>query len=121
MTGATVETIINDIEKLSATDQAKLFQMLAAKVKQWMASSGATAQGEAKRLPVPEPDPALNRRWLAAHKSEYAGKWVALDGDRLIAAGETEKEVADAAKADGAYLPLIVYLPSPDEPAFVGV
>jgi len=91
------------------------------KARQRAAFSSATAPGEVERLPVPEPDPEPNRRWLAAHKSEYAGKWVALDGDRLIAAGETEKEVADAAKADGAYLPLIVYIPSPDEPVFVGV
>jgi hypothetical protein len=39
----------------------------------------------------------------------------------LIIAGETEKEVANAAKVDGAYLPLIVYIPRPDEPAFVGI
>ncbi len=121
MTGATLETIINDIEKLSAPDQAKLFRMLAAKARQRMASSSGVAQGEAKRLPVPEPDPEPNRRWSAAHKSEYTGKWVALDGDRLIAAGETEKEVANAAKADGAYLPLIVYIPCLDEPAFVRI
>jgi hypothetical protein len=37
----------------------------------------------------------------------------------LIVAGETEKEVANAIKADGAYLPLVVYIPRPDEPAFV--
>jgi uncharacterized protein DUF5678 len=121
MAGVTVETIVSDIEKLSALDQAKLFRMLATKARQWMGASSATVQGGAKRLPVPEPDPEPNRRWLAAHKSEYSGKWVALDGDRLIVAGETEREVADAAKADGAYLPLIVYIPSPDEPAFVGV
>jgi hypothetical protein len=121
VTGATVEAIFNDIEKLPASEQAKLFRMLATKARQLIPSSSATAQGEAKRLPVPEPDPEPNRQWLVAHKSEYAGKWVALDGDRLIAAGETEKEVADAAKADGAYLPLIVYIPSLDEPVFVGV
>jgi hypothetical protein len=121
VTGATVEAIFNDIEKLPASEQAKLFRMLATKARQLIPSSSATAPGEVERLPVPEPDPEPNRRWLAAHKSEYAGKWVALDGDRLIAAGETEKDVADAAKADGAYLPLIVYIPSPDEPVFVGV
>lgn len=118
MTGATVETIIHDIEKLSASDRAKLFRALAVKS---LASSSGAADGKSKRLPVPEPDHEPNRRWLAAHKSEYAGKWVALDGDRLIAAGESEKEVANAAKADGAYLPLIVYIPNLDEPAFVGV
>jgi len=107
MTGATVETIIHDIEKLSAPDRAKLFRALA--VKSTVSSSGV-AEGKAKRLPVPEPDPESNRRWLAAHKSEYAGKWVALDGNRLIVAGDSEKDVANAAKADGAYLPLIVYI-----------
>jgi hypothetical protein len=76
VTGITVETIISGIEKLSAPDQAKLFRMLAAKARRRVASSSGFAQGEAKRLPVPEPDPEPNRRWLAAHKSEYAGKWL---------------------------------------------
>jgi hypothetical protein len=74
-----------------------------------------------KPLPIPEPDPEPNFRWMAAHKAEYAGRWVALDGDRLIATGGTERAVANAAKAIGAYLPLIAYIPHPDEPTFVGL
>lgn len=31
--------------------------------------------------------------WLAAHREEYAGKWVALNGDSLLASGETASEV----------------------------
>jgi hypothetical protein len=46
---------------------------------------------------------------------------VALDGDRLIASGATEAEVADAAEIDGAYLPLIGYILHPDEPTFIGL
>jgi hypothetical protein len=32
----------------------------------------------------------------------------------------TEGEVASAARADGAYLPLVIYLPHPDEPDEIG-
>jgi len=69
---------------------------------------------------IPEPDPAFNMRWIKEHGAEYAGRWVALDGDRLIAFGQTEGEVAIAARNDGAYLPLVIYLPRPDEPDEIG-
>jgi len=69
---------------------------------------------------IPEPDPAFNTRWVKEHGAEYAGRWVALDGDRLIAFGQTEGEVAIAARNDGAYLPLVIYLPRPDEPDEIG-
>jgi Family of unknown function (DUF5678) len=54
------------------------------------------------------------------HGTEYAGRWVALDGDRLIASSHTEEEVANAARADGAYLPLVIYIPYQDEPDEIG-
>jgi len=44
---------------------------------------------------------------------------VALDGGRLIAHGPDAKEVYAAAKADGAYLPLIDYIELPDALPFV--
>ena len=73
-----------------------------------------------KPMRIPEPDPALNMLWIEEHGAEYAGRWVALDGDRLIAFGQTEGEVAIAARNDGAYLPLVIYLPRPDEPDEIG-
>ena len=57
-------------------------------------NSAATNGKKSKPSLIPEPDPEPNLRWLKAHKAEYAGQWVALDGERLIAAGETEREVA---------------------------
>ena len=32
-------------------------------------------------------------RWLAEHRHEYSGKWIALRGEHLLAAGATAKEV----------------------------
>src|SRR5262249_16142985 len=122
MTGITVETIVGYINQLSTSERAKLYRILAKEVMKPAGINGAAARLEkTEPLPVPVPDPEPSRRWMAAHRSEYAGQWVALDGDRLIAVGATEAEVADAADADGAYLPLIGYIPNPDEPTFIGL
>jgi hypothetical protein len=58
---------------------------------------------------------------MAGHKHEYAGQWVALEGERLIAHGMNTKEVFAAARADGAYLPLVTFILPDDAEPFVGV
>ena len=35
----------------------------------------------------------LEKRWLTAHRQEYRGKWIALDGETLLATGSSSKEV----------------------------
>jgi hypothetical protein len=60
------------------------------------------------------------RRWLAEHGHEYAGQWVALDGDRLLAHGEEAREVYDAAHEAGVSLPLVVRVNPPDQLPFGG-
>ncbi|MBO0721382.1 MAG: hypothetical protein J2P41_11205 [Blastocatellia bacterium] len=117
MSEVTVETIYEYIGKLTASDRARLYRML---VTGSLRNGGATGLENAKPGPIPEPDPAPNVAWIKEHGSEYAGLWVALDGDRLIASGNTEGEVATAARADGAYLPLVIYLPHQDEPDEIG-
>ena len=119
-TGITVETILNQIVQLSAPERARLYKILATGgINPDETNGAAVSRGTTKPLPIPEPDSEPNLRWIAAHKAEYAGRWVALDGDRLIVAAETEREVANAAKVDGAYLPLVVYIPRPEYPTFV--
>ena len=49
-------------------------------------------------------------KWLAAHAHEYAGQWVALDGDTLIAHDPDHRQVWAAAEASGAYPPLVTFL-----------
>ncbi|HZF40723.1 MAG TPA: DUF5678 domain-containing protein [Blastocatellia bacterium] len=118
----TVETIVGYINQLSTPDRARLYRILSTEAMKPAGTNGAVAgQKKTKPLPMPVPDPEPSRRWMEAHRSEYAGQWVALDGARLIAAAATEGEVADAADTDGAYLPLIGYIPHPDEPTFIGL
>ncbi|MCI0338611.1 MAG: DUF5678 domain-containing protein [Acidobacteria bacterium] len=120
MTEITVEIILGYIRQLSAPDRAKLFKILVSEAIK-PANGTSSGQKKSKPLPIPVPDPEPNRRWMASHRAEYAGQWIALDGDRLIASGATEAEVADEAEANGVYLPLIGYIPHPDEPTFIGL
>lgn len=50
---------------------------------------------------VPMKDRARERDWLAQHRDEYGGEWVALDGDRLVAHSKKLKEVTEAVKQKG--------------------
>ena len=43
----------------------------------------------------------LERDWLAKHRREYAGQWIALLGDRLISHSMNASDVFSAARAAG--------------------
>jgi Family of unknown function (DUF5678) len=59
-------------------------------------------------------------RWLAEHREEYAGQWVALKGGRLLSHGMNAKAVYQAARESGIELPIVVLVESPDELPFGG-
>jgi hypothetical protein len=49
-------------------------------------------------------------RWLSAHGREYAGQWVALQGERLLASGTRLVDVLAIVEASGAAYPLLMHL-----------
>ena len=49
--------------------------------------------------------------WLAQHRHEYLGQWIAVDGPHLIANGNSLKEVLDSAHAKGHLRPLVDHVP----------
>jgi len=53
----------------------------------------------AKNLPIK--DRSREVEWLRKNRDEYAGLWVALDGDSLIASGDDLKQVAETARQQG--------------------
>jgi hypothetical protein len=57
--------------------------------------------------------------WLALNREHYAGRWVALDGDRLLADGKSGREVY-AAIANHGRIPLVTRVEPEDEPYFAG-
>ena len=54
-------------------------------------------------------------KWIAANRGRFGGQWVALDGDKLVAIGQSAREVSDAAKGQ-TQNPLVVYLESNPKP-----
>jgi predicted DNA-binding antitoxin AbrB/MazE fold protein len=58
------------------------------------------------------------QEWLGAHGREYAGQWVALDGDVLLSHGSDARAVRDEARQKGVHRPLLVHVPEePDRPS----
>lgn len=101
--------ILTLIEQLPPTEQAKLEPLIVQR---------QARQLKAKLSLTPKPWPAgrqLALQWGAEHACAYKGQWVALDGDRLIAASVNHDEVWAAAQGDGAYLPLVTFVNDPDK------
>ena len=57
----------------------------------------------------------LERRWLEENSQQYAGRWVALEGDQLLAAGSSAREVYAALKAAGISGSLVTRVEHPDD------
>lgn len=106
MSGSRIEDILREIAQLPQTDRNRLRQLLDQR------DDHATSRDRAVSL-VPVPDSTRELQWLVDHARQYAGQWVALDGDRLIAHG-IACDVFNAADADGAHLPLITFVEQPE-------
>jgi len=110
MSEITIENILKQIVQLPPAEQARLRRL-------WEQHEQEPNPPLDRRVsPVPMPDSSREFQWLKEHAREYAGQWVALDGDRLIAHGPDARAVYDAADADGAYLPLVTFVEDPDKP-----
>jgi hypothetical protein len=118
MSTLTAESILKLIEQLPPTERIRLNQLLA-----WKQAESAQAKPQLDRRAPCEPmkDRTREMKWIQEHKHEYVGQWVALDGDRLIVASPIRAEISAAIKADGAKLPLIHRITSPDEPLPIGI
>lgn len=69
---------------------------------------------------IPNADFSQSVQWLAKHREEYAGQWVALDGDRLIAHGLDAKVVYAAANASGVKYPMVTQIEAADALPYAG-
>src|SRR5690348_11433747 len=108
MSQLTVEQVAEAIDKFSPDEREQVRQKLEPRKER---NGLAFPPGsEVSHIPPTAPVKDIKREmaWIEAHRDEYSGQWVALDGDRLIKAGTSAKEVHNAAKAEGVPLALIV-------------
>lgn len=63
--------------------------------------------------PVKMRDMSKDMKWLAKHREEYAGKWVAIYEGRLVAAADSAAEVYEAKEKAGFPQTLVTYIEEP--------
>jgi hypothetical protein len=100
--------------------------------KEWTAGFGrivpmphAFAKRRAPRAAVSAgSDPAVSgareQEWVRSHGREYSGRWVALDGSRLVAEATGAREALEQARAAGVVSPFLVHMTEPSELPFGG-
>lgn len=114
----TAEHILILIEKLPSAERVRLTQLLT----QQPSEPAKAKPPRDKRVPCePMPDRTIELEWVERHKHEYPGQWVALDGDRLIAASPIQQEVWDAVNADNAKIPIVFRVSDPNDLPYVGI
>lgn len=64
-------------------------------------------------------DFSKSREWLKAHRHEYIGQWIVLDGDRLVGAGDDPRPIVAQARAEGVTMPFVEFVRDTSEP-FMG-
>ncbi|MGE0126894.1 MAG: DUF5678 domain-containing protein [Blastocatellales bacterium] len=111
MSQITVEQVLRDIKSLSPEAQAKLREILNA--------SGESEQRQEAARAASLRDFTADRQWLADHRDEYAGQWVAIKYGQLISHGADLKAVHAEAKAAGHPDALLELVEPSDAPPFI--
>ena len=114
MSSQLLETIKQQAEALTAREKSELARHLLGQVQ---------VEGQTQMVPSKHDDQEVRRRrldWLKAHREEYAGQYVALDGDVLVGHGATIAEAHEQAKRKGVQSPFLVRLTSEKEILFGG-
>lgn len=76
-------------------------------------------QGTSASRMVPSRDRTREMKWIHENRAAYADQWVAVEGDRLIAAGIDPVNVFAAAKDEGIRIPFVVHVLADDPLPFI--
>ena len=102
-----------NIQKSHATPEARPRPVLVMRVFAKLA--------EARRRAVAEAESTRREfRWLAEHQREYADRWVALDGDTLLAVGNSARDVYSRIPERRGRVPLVTKVERADDVYFAG-
>ena len=113
---ANTTTILKEIAQLPAAERESVRTIL--NLQAVTASAPAPPNGFIP--PFDTSDSALSLQWMAEHRAEFAGQYVALDGDRLLAHGAEPQPVIAAVRASGLNGLLFTYPQPLDAPPFAG-
>lgn len=112
-----VQAVLRQIDTLTDEEKQSLVDYLKDQQKQ---DRWATASENKSVQARPDTQREREMQWITEHGHEYAGQYVALDGERLIAHGMDGRSVLAAARQAGVKHPLISRIESPNEGPFWG-
>ena len=81
-------------------------------------TAGTEDHGDAS---TPDPERKREQEWLLQHGREYAGQWLALNGDYLLSHGADGRLVLSEARRASVAVPFVVRVENPDELPFGGL
>ncbi len=113
MSNTLVDKLMEQLNALSAQEKRLIASRLIEQAKD---------EEQAQVLDLPEEVRYRKREylWMKEHEKEYAGQWVALEGDKLYGQGSTARQALTEAKKAGAKMPFIARIDSPDDLPFGG-
>lgn len=116
MSVATVENTLAQADQLPAAELAKLIS----RSNQKSETEYVVPEGRIISTNAPFIDRTKETEWLAEHRREYPGQWLALMGDQLVASGTVAKEVFAKARELGYPRAIFIFVEESDLP-FVDV
>jgi hypothetical protein len=115
MMNSSFDEALQAVRSLPPVERRRLLEIIA---EEEQAGRRGESQETARRLPQKSYE--LEYKWLREHRAEYAGQWVALDGDRLVSHGEDGRKVYAEAREAGVEIPYLVHIEPADAPPFGG-
>ena len=101
------EAILDKVRRLPTAKQEEVLRF----------ADGLQRQATARM--VPSRDRTQEMKWINEHRAVFADHWVAVEGDRLVAADADPLKVFAAAKAEGIRSPFVVHVLPEDPLPFV--
>ena len=92
------EAILDEVRRLPLAKQKEVLRF----------ADGLQDQGRASTVPFRNRTREMD--WINENRAAYVDRWVALEGDRLIAADRDPLKVFAAAKAEGIQSPFVVHV-----------
>jgi hypothetical protein len=119
MSSEVLNELIRRLEFLTDEEKLRLANHLAGlpEKDQGGRPAGTEDNGDASG---PDPERRREQQWLLQHGEEYAGQWVALNGDCLLSHGSDGRLVLSEARRVGVAVPFVVRVENPDELPFGG-
>ncbi len=119
-----LDELLTNIKKLPLSEKLHLFRLIAKDLESEKTTEKDGDQDSKHQEPNPEgrfdQKRTLEIQWLADHRAEYAGQYVALNGHTLLCHGKNGREVLQKAKEMGFPTPYIVRIDPRDDLPFGG-